>query len=108
MLDFYNFHKPKVGIALAGLALTGIGYYISKKHRERQLYDETLQSQPTEAARQYDSNMESKMAPPKMSLNSLRRDPLSTAGVVGNLDRAKIGHTRMGSRKDNHLFRGAM
>lgn len=108
MLDFYNFHKPKVGIALAGLALTGIGYYISKKHRERQLYDETLQSQPTETARQYDSNMESKMAPPKMSLNSLRRDPLSTAGVVGNLDRAKIGHTRMGPRKDNHLFRGAM
>ena len=48
------------------------------------------------------------MAPPKMSLNSLRRDPLSTAGVVGNLDRAKIGHTRMGPRKDNHLFRGAM
>lgn len=108
MLDYYNFHKPKFGIALAGLALTGIGYYISKKHRERQLYNETLESQPIEAARQYDPNMESKMAPPKMSLNSVRRDPLSTAGIVGNLDRAKTGHTRMGPKKDNHLFRGAM
>ncbi|MEY4332040.1 MAG: hypothetical protein RLZZ196_778, partial [Bacteroidota bacterium] len=35
---------------------------------------------------------------------SSRRDPLVTAGVVGNLDRNKIGHTGMGPDKYNHLF----
>ena len=108
MLDFYNFHKPKVGIALGAVALAGIGYYISKKYRERQLYDETLQQQPMESARQLDPNAQAKLAPPVLSLNSIRRDPLTTAGVVGNLDRAKIGHTKMGPGKDNHLFGGAI
>ena len=35
---------------------------------------------------------------------SSRRDPLVTAGVVGNLDRNKIGHTQMGANKYNHLY----
>jgi hypothetical protein len=34
------------------------------------------------------------------------QDPLATAGVVGNLDRAKIGHTNMGSNKYDYLFAG--
>ena len=37
---------------------------------------------------------------------SARRDPLVTAGVVGNLDRNKIGHTGMGPNKYNHLYGG--
>jgi len=40
------------------------------------------------------------------SLPSSRRDPLVTAGVVGNLDRNKIGHTKMGNNKYNHLYGG--
>ena len=32
------------------------------------------------------------------------KDPLFTAGIVGNLDRQKIGHTSMGSNKNSHLF----
>ena len=35
---------------------------------------------------------------------SRRKDPLFTAGVVGNLDRQKIGHTSMGSNKNSNLF----
>jgi hypothetical protein len=31
---------------------------------------------------------------------------LVTAGVVGNLDRNKIGHTKMGPNKNNHLYGG--
>ena len=31
-------------------------------------------------------------------------DPLATAGVVGNLDRRKIGHTNMGPNKYEHLY----
>jgi len=34
------------------------------------------------------------------------QDPLATAGVVGNLDRSKIGHTNMGSKKYDYLFAG--
>ena len=33
-------------------------------------------------------------------------DPLATAGVVGNLDRNKIGHHNMSSKKHAHLFGG--
>jgi hypothetical protein len=38
--------------------------------------------------------------------SSFRRDPLTTAGVVGNLDRNKIGHYKMGAQKNAHLFGG--
>jgi hypothetical protein len=31
---------------------------------------------------------------------------LATAGVVGNLDRRRTGHTQMGPRKYDHLFGG--
>jgi hypothetical protein len=43
---------------------------------------------------------------PQASLSSYRRDPLVTAGVVGNLDRNKIGHHNMSSKKHAHLFGG--
>jgi hypothetical protein len=35
---------------------------------------------------------------------SVTGDPLATAGVVGNLDRNKIGHTNMGPNKYDYLY----
>lgn len=102
--DLYIASKPKIALSMAGLAAAGTGYYIAKKHRERQLYNESIEAQPIERVSEvdqynsYSSNF--------YDNRSYRRDPLATAGVVGNLDRAKIGHTRMGSDRYNHLFGG--
>ena len=104
MTDFYLKNKTKLGYVGIGLAAAGLGYYISKKHRESNLYDETVQSQPTEPGnprRAIQRNLASLASP-----QSTRRDPLVTAGVVGNLDRNKIGHTQMGPNKYNHLYGG--
>jgi hypothetical protein len=104
MTDFYLKNKTKLGYAGIGLAAAGLGYYMSKKHRESNLYDETVKSQPTEPGsprRAIQRNPASLSSP-----QSTRRDPLVTAGIVGNLDRNKIGHTQMGSNKYNHLYGG--
>ena len=104
MLDFYNKFKPHIGYGMAAAAALGTGYYISKKHRERQLYDQTLEQQPLERARTIDQyNSFSSFGG---SLNSVRRDPLATAGVVGNLDRRSINHTSMSKDRYNHLYGG--
>lgn len=104
MLDFYNKFKPHMGYGLAAVAALGTGYYISKKHRERQLYDETMEAQPTERVRAVSSYNSS--SPYRGNLNSVRRDPLATAGVVGNLDRRSINHTSMSKDRYNHLYGG--
>lgn len=90
---------------MAGLAALGTGYYIAKKHRERQLYDESVEAQPIERATEVDQY--NSYSSGFYDNRSYRKDPLVTAGVVGNLDRAKIGHTRMGSDRYNHLFGGS-
>ena len=102
LTDFYLKNKIKIGYAGIGLAAAGIGYYMSKKQKEASLYDESLEFQPTEA------NMgRANSAPAELAqLKSTRRDPLVTAGIVGNLDRNKIGHSQMGSNKYNHLYGG--
>ena len=104
MTDFYLKNKTKLGYAGIGLAAAGIGYYMSKKHRESNLYDETVKSQPTEPGnpRRAMQRSQASLAGPQ----STRRDPLVTAGIVGNLDRSKIGHTQMGPNKYNHLYGG--
>ena len=104
MTDFYLKNKTKLGYAGIGLAAAGIGYYISKKNRESDLYNETLKSQPTEPGnpRRAMQRSQASLAGPQ----STRRDPLVTAGIVGNLDRNKIGHTQMGPNKYNHLYGG--
>ena len=100
-----NYHKFKrpVGIAALGLTALAGGYYLGKRKQETNLYDETLDEQPTESFRQ---NRPNNFNSPATSLNSIRRDPLVTAGVVGNLDNRKIGHTQMGNNKYNHLYGG--
>lgn len=100
-----NYHKFKgpVGIAALGLTALAGGYYMGKRKKETDLYNETLEQQPTESFRQNSSSNYGSSVP---SLNSARRDPLVTAGVVGNLDNRKIGHTQMGNNKYNHLYGG--
>lgn len=105
MTDFYLKNKVKIGYAGIGLAAAGIGYYMSKKQREASLYDESLQPQSTEANMGRANSISSQPAE-LAQLKSTRRDPLTTAGVVGNLDRNKIGHSQMGSNKYNHLYGG--
>jgi len=105
MLDFYINHKTKIGAGGLGLVAAGAAYYMSKKYRENRLYDETIKAQPAQQVSQ-GSGIEDQFAL-QASFSSFRRDPLVTAGIVGNLDRNKIGHHRMGNDKYNHLYGGA-
>jgi len=104
MTDFYLKNKTKLGYAGIAIAALGAGYYMSKKHRESALYDETVKSQPTEPNNPRRATQRNQAS--TANLQSTRRDPLTTAGVVGNLDRSKIGHTQMGPNKYNHLYGG--
>lgn len=90
---------PKGLMAAVGLAALGVvGYKTSKSSP----YDETVDMQPYEGTNytRADNDSLAYLGP----MPSSRRDPLYTAGVVGNLDRNKINHTRMGNNKYDHLF----
>lgn len=102
-VENYNKFKGPIGIAALGLTALAAGYYIGKRKKETNLYDETLEQQPTESFRQ---NTSSNYGSSVTSFNSAKRNPLATAGVVGNLDNRKIGHTQMGNNKYNHLYGG--
>lgn len=96
--------KPKIGLAALGVGVAAAGYYMYNKSQENNMYDETMETQPVEAngqIRRANSSFQS-----SAGMTSSRRDPLTTAGVVGNLDRNKIGHTRMGPNKYDHLYGG--
>jgi hypothetical protein len=99
LLDFYIGNKTNIRNAALGLIGAGVGYYIYKNYQENKVYDETVEQQPMDSPGFNDPAI---IRNP--GLNSYRRDPLVTAGVVGNLDRNKIGHTQMGPNKYNHLF----
>jgi len=102
--ETYQRLKPKIGLAALGVGVAAVGYYMYNKSQESNMYDETMETQPVEAngqIRRANSSFQS-----SAGMTSSRRDPLTTAGVVGNLDRNKIGHTRMGPDKYNHLYGG--
>jgi hypothetical protein len=100
ILDFYIGNKTNIRNAGLGLIAAGIGYYGYRRYKENQMYDETLEQQPIE----YGGQRRSSPRLTQSDMASFRRDPLVTAGVVGNLDRNKIGHTQMGPNKYNHLY----
>ena len=104
--DFYRRNKTNLTMGALGLAAAIVGYYGFNKYEERQLYNESFEQQPYEKGRQVSSMND--YAGAGYSLNSLRTDPLSTAGVVGNLDRGKINHTSMSPFKNNHLYGGQL
>lgn len=101
-LVFFMQNKKTIYGSGLGLLAAGAGYYMYNKVKENQIYNETLEEQPTQG---YSTGrmMQETMQPQQ---SSFRRDPLTTAGVVGNLDRNKIGHYKMGAQKNAHLFGG--
>jgi hypothetical protein len=90
----------KGGLAVAAFSA---GYYLAKRNRKENLYDEVMEQQPIEDQSGLIQQANSRMQQ-NTYVSSTRRDPLVTAGVVGNLDRNKIGHTNMGPNKYNNLF----
>ena len=96
--------KPKLAVGAIAVAAASAGYYLAKKQRTNRMYDEVMHQQPYEnAGLIQEANSGIQQDNQQMSA---RRDPLVTAGVVGNLDRNKIGHTAMGPNKYNHLYGG--
>jgi hypothetical protein len=103
LIETYRRLKPKIGYGALAVGAVATGYYLNEKRKENNLYDETLEQQPYEKTG-FVSEQNSGFAQINSPISS-RRDPLTTAGVVGNLDRNKIGHTQMGPNKYNHLYR---
>lgn len=98
----YREALPKIGYGAIAAGALALGYYGFKKKKENDLYNETIDQQPYEKTNFV--SQRNRNISPIVSPMSTRRDPLVTAGVVGNLDRNKIGHTSMGPNKYNHLY----
>jgi hypothetical protein len=97
--------KPSIYTAIAGVAALSAGYYIGKKSQQNELYNEVMEAQPTENNIGQMSIRDFNQVNQQITAqNSARRDPLVTAGVVGNLDRNKVSHYKMGPGKYNHLY----
>ena len=73
------------------------------RFHDNEIYDETLEKQPFEK----DVNRNTTLLKNNRSEFN-NTDPLQTAGIVGNLDRKKIGHYKMGNKKYNHLYGGQL
>ena len=100
--QMYAKYKKPVGIGLAAAAITAAGYYIyNKSKNETNPYDEVMDQQDTMPGRAPRTDI---YDPVPVQAYSQINDPLATAGVVGNLDRSKIGHTKMGPNKYDHLY----
>ena len=97
----YESNKGKFALGALALAAAVVGSKIAKKGNENDLYDATMQRAPVEEKQRSYGIQEALMG---NGQTSRRKDPLFTAGIVGNLDRQKIGHTSMGSNKNSHLF----
>jgi hypothetical protein len=100
-----KFLKPKVYAGVGAVAALSAGYYLARRTQKNQVYDETMEQQefePGPMSIQDFNNIDQELA----RQTSSRRDPLVTAGVVGNLDRNKTSHYKMGPNKYNHLYGG--
>ena len=86
----------------AGVAALG-GYYLFRKHRKQQQYDEALQQMPYESPGYGVQQQREREAPPLL-MPGRGQDPLATAGLSQALHEAKVRHTDMGPGKYDHLF----
>lgn len=101
--SFFRKNKKTAYFTLAVAAAAGIGYKMAKKKNENDLYESTIEAQPVEQGQRPYGIQEAMMNGKKSS----KRNPMATAGVVGNLDRSKIGHTNMGPNKHRGMFKTA-
>ena len=99
--ELYKSNKGKLAIGALALAGAVTGYKMAKRANENDPYDATMALAPVEQGQRPYGIQEALMG---NGQTSRRKDPLFTAGVVGNLDRQKIGHTSMGPSKHSHLF----
>ena len=99
--ELYKSNKGKLAIGALALAGAVTGYKMAKRANENDPYDATMGLAPVEQGQRPYGIQEALMG---NGQTSRRKDPLFTAGVVGNLDRQKIGHTSMGPSKHSHLF----
>jgi len=97
----YQAYRKPAAIGVGALLAAGAGYYGYSKIKEAGTYDEVMDAQPTTPARAPRTDL---LGSSNQPIYSRIQDPLATAGVVGNLDRNKIGHTKMGANKYNDLF----
>lgn len=101
VVEAFMKNKKNIGVGLAAASLIGFGYYRHKKNEKQKIYDETLEKQQHQTVMPSDPLSEYKQG---YNYAAERYNPLATAGVVGNLDRQKIGHHQMGNNKYDHLF----
>jgi hypothetical protein len=101
--EFIRRNKKALAIGAAVSFAAYGAHKINQRRKENELYERTIEVSPVESGTRPYGIQEALM---KGNQSSSRRDPLVTAGVVGNLDRSKIGHSMMGSDKHSHLFGG--
>jgi hypothetical protein len=92
---------PLLGLGVAAAFVAKKGY---SEYKERSLLNETFDFQGYEPAADYYSLQQ------QIETRGSSRyvDPLSTAGVVGNLYNMQQNHSSMGPNKDQHLFAGVI
>lgn len=106
MIKGRQFFSKNKGMILAGLATIGVGAYATRRQAnkaETDLYDETFRMGGPQKEQRRFGAQDALLNARKYKTTA---DPLATAGVVGNLDRNKIGHHNMSPRKNDHLFKG--
>ncbi len=96
--------KPRVYKSVGAVAALSAGYYLATRKAKSDPIDEVMEQQPLEQEGPMSISDFNRADQALARQTSSRRDPLVTAGVVGNLDRNKIGHTQMGANKYNHLY----
>lgn len=93
-------------LAVGGIAIGAAALWMFKKHKDKvDPAMETIDQMPNEGRDDYYNYRQGLDLPSAPARRA--PDPLLTAGVVGNLDRNKIGHTKMGAQnRYQNLYSG--
>lgn len=97
--------KKRAPIGIGAAALVFGGYYANKRRKQQDVYDESMSDMSYESQADYD-NYRYQMSLPPAPAQRMRLDPLMTAGVVGNMNNNRIGHTNMDPNRHMGLFQG--